>query len=509
MKKFFYIIILHLCFSVNNNLLADCPGYMLTNPILNESGFATISLSLQNGNGNFEYAVWNFGDGSSPVTTTGPSVNHQYLNPNQVYGSYISFPLEITYYTSFESTTSEGTITQQCSKTINSSIRVIFSNVCPTLIFSPVNVECGTGKVNTSAIICNNISNAELSFITWNMGDGSDAIETEANHISYTYQTTGNYTITAVGSFLLPDGQICESTVEFHSGTEADFNSGAICSSPMIASSIAAQVSILNGFISLNTEGGAYFFDTPYQVIVTYSGNMYANVTDYVLYDNGVAIASGNPLPSSGAVLTDVTFTSNSSGYTETQHIFELVISDSKATCVISFPLIIDIIDEPEECEECFTFKPEVGKRYWVSAWVKEDQVNQVLNYEDGAIEIAFTNSGSNPAVFKPTGEIIEGWQRIVGDFVIPTGTTAIDIQLSNDSDIDIFYDDIRIHPFNASMKSYVYDPITFLLVAELDDNNYATFYEYDFEGQLIRIKKETARGIMTIQESRSSNPKQ
>ena len=57
-------------------------------------------------------------------------------------------------------------------------------------------------------------------------------------------------------------------------------------------------------------------------------------------------------------------------------------------------------------------------------------------------------------------------------------------------------------------MKSYVYDPITLWLTAELDDNNYATFYEYDQEGQLIRIKKETARGIMTIQESRSSNPK-
>ncbi|NRA12676.1 MAG: hypothetical protein HRT57_12035, partial [Crocinitomicaceae bacterium] len=108
------------------------------------------------------------------------------------------------------------------------------------------------------------------------------------------------------------------------------------------------------------------------------------------------------------------------------------------------------------------------------------------------------------------TGEIIEGWQRIVGSFEIPLNTTDLNIHLKNDhQSIDAFFDDIRIHPFNASMKSYVYDPETYWLTAELDDNNYATFYEYDKEGQLIRIKKETARGIMTIQESRSSNPKE
>jgi len=42
-------------------------------------------------------------------------------------------------------------------------------------------------------------------------------------------------------------------------------------------------------------------------------------------------------------------------------------------------------------------------------------------------------------------------------------------------------------------------------LMAELDENNYATFYEYDDDGTLIRVKKETERGIQTIKESRSA----
>ncbi|MBI3883691.1 MAG: hypothetical protein HY305_05640, partial [Sphingobacteriales bacterium] len=40
---------------------------------------------------------------------------------------------------------------------------------------------------------------------------------------------------------------------------------------------------------------------------------------------------------------------------------------------------------------------------------------------------------------------------------------------------------------------------------SELDENNYASFYEYDDDGTLVRVKKETARGVMTIQETRSA----
>ena len=71
-----------------------------------------------------------------------------------------------------------------------------------------------------------------------------------------------------------------------------------------------------------------------------------------------------------------------------------------------------------------------------------------------------------------------------------------------------IYFDDIRMQPFNANMKSYVYDPHTLKLSAELDENNYATFYEYDEEGQLVRVKKETSQGIKTINETRSAQQK-
>jgi YD repeat-containing protein len=50
-----------------------------------------------------------------------------------------------------------------------------------------------------------------------------------------------------------------------------------------------------------------------------------------------------------------------------------------------------------------------------------------------------------------------------------------------------------------------VYDPVNLRFTAELDERHFATFYEYDNEGRLVRVKKETERGVMTIQETRQN----
>ena len=81
-------------------------------------------------------------------------------------------------------------------------------------------------------------------------------------------------------------------------------------------------------------------------------------------------------------------------------------------------------------------------------------------------------------------------------------------INFVNNNATSIYLDDIRIHPYNANMKSYVYDPINLRLVAELDANNYASYYEYDEEGTLVRTKAETKEGIKTIKETRSAKQK-
>ncbi|WP_452223464.1 hypothetical protein [Lacinutrix chionoecetis] len=282
---------------------------------------------------------------------------------------------------------------------------------------------------------------------------------------------------------------------------------------------------------------------------------------------------------------------------------------------------------DTKECP-CNSFELEKGDKYIVSAWVKEDRQKQVITYQSAKVDVIFLQGDQveQEFSFTPSGEIIEGWQRIVGEFFVPITATKVRIDLNNANSVivgppgpvdlspyfdplppfkypgvlreyevtfvlddfsncdgkptkkmvlrsgsellpdtvyklnvpnntpppfispyilvsnprivrdqkaysvseianvscrelselfttsspvkrvDAFYDDIRIHPFNGNMKSFVYDPITQRLMAELDENNYATMYEYDEEGGLIRVKKETEKGVFTIQETRSKS---
>ncbi|WP_281323439.1 leucine-rich repeat domain-containing protein [Flavobacterium aestivum] len=176
-----------------------------------------------------------------------------------------------------------------------------------------------------------------------------------------------------------------------------------------------------------------------------------------------------------------------------------------------------------EYCANCLSFQPEVGGEYLLSAWVKEETNIQVKNYENSEINIVFYNNPQaldpdpkdpnapkqiiSTVVLKPKGDIIDGWQRISGRFVIPNNTITAGVVLDNKNvGIPVYFDDLRIHPVEGSVKTFVYDPETFKLMSELDENNYSTFYEYDNEGGLVRVKKETAKGVKTIQETRSGN---
>lgn len=161
-------------------------------------------------------------------------------------------------------------------------------------------------------------------------------------------------------------------------------------------------------------------------------------------------------------------------------------------------------------CYDCQTFQPSPGQTYWISAWAMEEQNVQVKTYTNAVLKIIFLNQAKakvGEISLLPSGDIIDGWQRFASKVEIPETATIMEIELENLSpNIPVYFDDIRVHPINGSMKSFVYDPETFRLMAEQDDNNYSTFYEYDQEGGLIRIKKETSKGIKTIQESRSGS---
>lgn len=158
-------------------------------------------------------------------------------------------------------------------------------------------------------------------------------------------------------------------------------------------------------------------------------------------------------------------------------------------------------------------FSPTAGNTYLVSAWAKENADCKCHTYENAAIEVYYTNQYghyfSQRHLLKPSGNIIEGWQRIEEAITIPAGAAKMEIYLKAAGNAEnagkIYFDDWRFLPYNGNMKSLVYDAVSLRLMSELDENNYATFYEYNDDGYLIRVKKETERGIKTIKETRSN----
>ncbi|WP_143305304.1 hypothetical protein [Chitinophaga vietnamensis] len=147
------------------------------------------------------------------------------------------------------------------------------------------------------------------------------------------------------------------------------------------------------------------------------------------------------------------------------------------------------------------SFSPINGSRLLVSAWVKEDQDCKCISYTKNSLTVT---AGNNTVAATLKGSIIDGWQRYEAIVDVPASGSVFTITMQANG-TNVFFDDIRVHPFNGNMKSFVYDPVSLRLMAELDENNYATFYEYDDEGTLIRVKKETERGIKTIRETRSA----
>jgi hypothetical protein len=143
------------------------------------------------------------------------------------------------------------------------------------------------------------------------------------------------------------------------------------------------------------------------------------------------------------------------------------------------------------------------GTKMLASVWMKKDTVDCKCGSYNNSFAIRDAGNDTVIAKFVAKERIIEGWQQFEAVFTVPA-INQIKLDFKALPGSAVFIDDLRLHPYNANMKSFVYDPVTLRLAAELDGNNYASFYEYDDDGGLIRVKKETREGIKTITETRS-----
>jgi hypothetical protein len=156
------------------------------------------------------------------------------------------------------------------------------------------------------------------------------------------------------------------------------------------------------------------------------------------------------------------------------------------------------------------------GKSYVISGWVSLGAPGTAA--ADAATYAADASqprglrlryvTGASP-VFQPSGPVIDGWQRIDGTFTagetVRFGPPTLDFLSGNGSQIGAptYFDDIRIFPEDASLETYVYDPKTLRMIAQLDENNFASFFGYAPDGKVELVRRETVRGVLAEREAR------
>lgn len=147
------------------------------------------------------------------------------------------------------------------------------------------------------------------------------------------------------------------------------------------------------------------------------------------------------------------------------------------------------------------------GKVYHLNAWVSINNpsvLTPVLADELG-IEVSLRDKDNNLIsldMIVPIGAIIEGWQQVRGTFICPDKKLTLSLKFKPGSAGTAWYDDLRIHPANGNMQSYVYTLNDYRLQSILDAENFGTFFYYDSEGNLYLTKKETEGGIKTLSEN-------
>jgi PKD repeat protein len=147
------------------------------------------------------------------------------------------------------------------------------------------------------------------------------------------------------------------------------------------------------------------------------------------------------------------------------------------------------------------------GKTYFLNAWVSINNIHLTTPSLGSGIGVTviFKNRDNVTVLsqtLQPSGAIINGWQQVRGSFTVPDDRLQLELKFDNGSVPAVWFDDIRLHPDKGNMKSYVYNLHDYRLSAVLDEENFATLYFYDEEGNLHLVKKETARGIKTISEN-------
>lgn len=150
----------------------------------------------------------------------------------------------------------------------------------------------------------------------------------------------------------------------------------------------------------------------------------------------------------------------------------------------------------------------EVGRTYIAKVWVHKlsppaAALTIQLNGTAGsALSVTKTVTRNNSANVTVGDWVLMSTEIEVPDNFNTSLTHNMTVSLSNTGNSKAYFDDFSFHPKDAVVTGNVYNEKTGALMAQLDNDNFATFYNYDNALRLTTTYKEYSGGTKKISES-------
>lgn len=150
------------------------------------------------------------------------------------------------------------------------------------------------------------------------------------------------------------------------------------------------------------------------------------------------------------------------------------------------------------------------GRTYRASVWVHNTssplaKISMTLTgkYKNSTVTV---NSTVSIAKNDPSNITVGNWTLMTLTIDVPIAylesSGELKVYLSNTGSNTAYFDDLNFHPVDATFSGFVYDTKTGWLSAEVNNEDFATFYEYDAVGRIINVSKETILGISKVAET-------
>ena len=127
--------------------------------------------------------------------------------------------------------------------------------------------------------------------------------------------------------------------------------------------------------------------------------------------------------------------------------------------------------------------KPGTARNFTYSGWIYSDGPDAEL--------ILMMNKAGETGYFTYINTVQTSdkgkWIYITKTFLVPADVASIRLRVDNNGGGNVWFDDLRIHPSEAEMTTYTYQPLVGV-TSKIDDKGKTIFYDYDDSGRLRNV---------------------